>query len=398
MNDPAETLVSPNATVVAPLTAPGPGAVAVAALVGPAAATVLCRCLRSCRALDRALASGLAVARWLDGETVVLRARSKEDLEISCHGGRIAIERLIQQLAAAGATRVSPQQLLKQRGATTFDVELLDALRQAPSRQAAFAIAAQPNRWANWLDQLLSPSCPHPQPPALVLQRALAGPRLFDPWHVTIAGRPNVGKSSLLNAVAGYARAIVDEQAGTTRDVVQEQVIFRGWPLRLHDTAGLRWPADPIEREGVRRATQALRHSDLVWLVLDRSEPLGAVDRRLLGKFPEAIVVANKSDLAAQWDPSRLLGGRRWVSVSARTATGLDQLLELTLAELLPHGDPLPDGPLALSARQTRLVQLALRHVLDGQCLAACRAIEMLLSRRASDPSATSPQPAPSDT
>ena len=111
-----------------------------------------------------------------------------------------------------------------------------------------------------------------------LIERGRLGLRLLCGWKVVIAGRPNVGKSRLLNALCGFHRAIVDGVPGTTRDVVAFQTAFGGWPVELADTAGLRATADAIEQLGMERTRQELGAADLVVLVLDRSES-SAADR-----------------------------------------------------------------------------------------------------------------------
>ena len=116
-----------------------------------------------------------------------------------------------------------------------------------------------------------------------------------------LAGRPNVGKSSLLNALVRADRAIVADLPGTTRDVLEEFVNIRGLPVRLLDTAGLRQSLDVVEREGVRRSHEALERADLILALLDRSMPLAAEVRQLLAQAQKkaCVVVLNKSDLPA---------------------------------------------------------------------------------------------------
>ena len=119
-----------------------------------------------------------------------------------------------------------------------------------------------------------------------LLERERIGSRLISGWKVALAGRPNVGKSRLLNALAGYTRAIVDPMPGTTRDLVTVRTSMDGWPVELADTAGLRASADTIEAEGIRRARAYQAEADLRVLVLDRSEPLTKEDRDLIERSP----------------------------------------------------------------------------------------------------------------
>ena len=164
-----------------------------------------------------------------------------------------------------------------------------------------------------------------------LLARSAQGRRLRDGLTVVIAGRPNVGKSSLLNALAGADSAIVTDIAGTTRDVLREDIVLDGVPLHVLDTAGLRESEDAVEREGIRRARAALASADHVLVVLDASDPeLPAVE------LPDALprtVVLNKRDLV---DADTLAGVARGqtdtvVAVSAHTGDGMVALRERLL-------------------------------------------------------------------
>ncbi len=148
---------------------------------------------------------------------------------------------------------------------------------------------------------------------------------------VVIAGRPNVGKSSLFNSLVGTSRAIVTTVAGTTRDVLTEVVDINGVPITLVDTAGVRDALDAIEAEGVRRAQDAVRASALTLLVLDGSMPLTPDDERLLADVPEPrIVVLNKSDLGG----AQGLTSVPLVRVSATSGMGLDDLRTAIVSSL----------------------------------------------------------------
>ena len=113
-----------------------------------------------------------------------------------------------------------------------------------------------------------------------LLAHAATGLHLVRPWQVVVAGRPNVGKSSLINAIAGYQRAIVHSLPGTTRDIVSVQTALDGWPVEISDTAGLRRGSDPIEQAGIELAIDKIAAADLVVLVFDASSPWTDADRR----------------------------------------------------------------------------------------------------------------------
>src|SRR5690606_1851021 len=144
----------------------------------------------------------------------------------------------------------------------------------------------------------------------------------------------------LLNALAGFGRAIVSPTPGTTRDVVTVRTAIDGWPVELADTAGVRTTDDPIEASGVQLARSRHGGADLVLPGLDRSEPLTEADRALIAERPDALIVCNKADLPAAWEsePS-------WAEcaiVSAGRGDGLDALLGAIARRLVP--DPPPSG------------------------------------------------------
>lgn len=150
-----------------------------------------------------------------------------------------------------------------------------------------------------------------------------------------IVGRPNVGKSSLLNVLLGVERAIVTEIPGTTRDIIEEIINVRGIPLRLIDTAGIREARDIVEAEGIRRTEAAIDRADLVLLVIDGSEVLTSYDysilEKLQGKNKRTILILNKADLGIVIDREvlkSLIGSIPVVEVSALKREGLDELRE----------------------------------------------------------------------
>jgi tRNA modification GTPase len=176
-----------------------------------------------------------------------------------------------------------------------------------------------------------------------LIQTAEDGRILREGVTAALVGRPNVGKSSLLNALARADRAIVTPIPGTTRDILEEFVNVRGIPVRLQDTAGLRETQDIVEREGVRRTHDALDRAELVLVVLDGSAPLDPEDRRTLELLQEkaAVLVVNKADLTPRVEPADLKGfteSRRTVWTSATTGAGLDELRDAIRDTVLTQG------------------------------------------------------------
>ena len=191
-----------------------------------------------------------------------------------------------------------------------------------------------------------------------VLATAKQGQLLRDGIHVVLAGRPNAGKSSLLNRLAGQERAIVTDVAGTTRDTLQETVVLNGLTLHLTDTAGLRETEDTVERIGIERARTAITQADMLMMVYDvtrdleeESTPLQLAEQ-LFGELPEAkrlLIIANKSDLLSDLldDSSSQIPsvsqiaikerGYEQVNVSCETGAGIDNLVEALCAKVGFH-------------------------------------------------------------
>ncbi|MCE5233832.1 MAG: tRNA uridine-5-carboxymethylaminomethyl(34) synthesis GTPase MnmE [Mizugakiibacter sp.] len=202
---------------------------------------------------------------------------------------------------------------------------------------------------------------------AALLAETRRGVRLADGLHVVIVGRPNAGKSSLLNALAASERAIVADIPGTTRDVLRERVQLDGIELTLADTAGLRDSGDVVEREGVRRARAELERADLALLVSDAAR--AEVDRALLATLPaEAarVVIVNKIDLDGAAPRRETRGRDTWLWLSALSGAGLE-----LLREELKRRAGLGEGAAGAFSARTRHV-LALERVaahLEGAAL-----------------------------
>ena len=193
------------------------------------------------------------------------------------------------------------------------------------------------------------------------------GRLLRDGVPCAIVGRPNAGKSSLLNAMLGWDRAIVTDIPGTTRDTVEERCELGGVPLRLIDTAGLRNTADPVEKLGVERSRRAMEEAGLIFAVVDISADLTEEDRELLRAVAETgkpwIFVASKKDLVKNSRSVGLVGGDTpSVEVSALTGEGLDRL-EAAVAQLFPREEAAPYGEILTNARQEEAARRALESV-----------------------------------
>jgi tRNA modification GTPase len=196
-----------------------------------------------------------------------------------------------------------------------------------------------------------------------LLSSASRGRLIREGLLVAIAGRPNAGKSSLFNQLAGAGRAIVADQPGTTRDLLTERIEVDGVLLTIVDTAGVRAGAsDAVEVEGIARAMAAHATASVILLVLDRSRPLMPDDRALLDTTATRmrIVVANKSDLAPAWEAD--CAGTRVVEVSARTGDGVDRL-RAALLQAATQQEPSRDTPAVTNLRHVQLLERALEAV-----------------------------------
>jgi tRNA modification GTPase len=194
---------------------------------------------------------------------------------------------------------------------------------------------------------------------ATLVGSATRGRLIREGLQVTLAGRPNAGKSSLFNCLAGQGRAIVTDTPGTTRDLVTETVDIDGIPMTLVDTAGVRAGAiDPIEVEGIARAVAVRDVADIVLVVVDRSRLLDADDRALLESTSKRrrVVVASKSDLAPAW-PIDELAAASPVALSATSGEGVDCLRAALVAAAA--GEPLRDVPAITNVRHQDLLTRA---------------------------------------
>lgn len=225
-------------------------------------------------------------------------------------------------------------------------------------------------------------------PMEALLARSQRGRMIREGLRTAIVGRPNAGKSSLLNALLQEDRAIVTDVPGTTRDTIEESVQIGGVPLVLMDTAGLRRASDQVERIGIERAKRSMERADLILAVLDGSRPLEEEDRALLTSLAgrQAVVILNKYDLPQEISPEeagKLAGGAPVISLSAQYGSGIDEL-EAVLAEMTAAQDAESGRELFLTnLRHVELVRKALEAVkraaasCEGYLPADCIAVDL---------------------
>jgi tRNA modification GTPase len=361
-------MFSTDDTIVAIATPPGRGGIGVVRLSGPDAAAIA-RALTGRagfeprhatlttvsggdgRPIDQAVVTHFPAPHSYTGDEVV---------ELSAHGSPVVLDAIVRAAAVAGARLANP-------GEFTFRAylqgridlvqaeavgELIDAVTPLQARVAFDQLEGTLTLRLREIDRalldLIAPleaSLDFPEDgyhfitPAgaaaaleaihasleTLLKDAARGRMIREGLSVAIVGRPNAGKSSLFNRLAGAARAIVTDVPGTTRDLLTERVDVGGVPLTMIDTAGLRERAgDAIEEEGIARARQAVAAADLLLIVLDRSRGLTDDDRLLMDDTVSRrrLIVASKSDLPAAWD-ARALGA---LEISSLTDAGIDAL------------------------------------------------------------------------
>ena len=275
------------------------------------------------------------------GESVVVCRTAEDRYELHCHGGHAASQAILNCLLDEGIQIQSAIESCAQTQSDPIDTEATLELLKAKTLRTARILMDQ-KRGAlrdafNQIDRALERA---DLPEARRLAEELkswnsVGKHLTAPFDVLLCGPPNVGKSSLLNRILGYRRAIVHDQAGTTRDLLVEETSIEGWPVRIQDSAGIRTSGDPTEQLGVQRAIQASSSADLQLILVDPSEGWTKAHQDLLDCKPQkSMMVLTKADLRLPRPNS--LPACPSLSVSAQTGEGIDDLLKAIAKGLVP--------------------------------------------------------------
>ncbi|SIO12943.1 tRNA modification GTPase [Singulisphaera sp. GP187] len=374
------------------LTPEGRGAIAVVRVWGPQAIDVANRAFRPIRGSSLAqsapgrLRFGRVGADLGDEVVAVVVSANPPEVEIHCHGGSAALALVVNALETEGAERRQPVAWIRHASRSAVAAEAdVDLMRAQTTRTAEILLEQAQGAFEVEIRGCIERLGTDPQSCAEAvktwLHRSDLGLRLVSGWRVVLSGRPNVGKSRLLNALAGYERAIVAPTPGTTRDVVTVRTALDGWPVELADTAGLRSSDDMIEASGIALARARQKEADLVLLVLDRSEPLTDSDRRLIESHKQTLIVVNKCDLPAAWDPEQteVLAQAQALSVSAERGDGIEPLGSAIARRLVPEPPP-PGAGVPFRPGQVRHLSQALKALEANDPTAARQALGELLA------------------
>jgi tRNA modification GTPase len=369
-------------TWIACLTPPGQAALATLGLHGPCAWEAVRQVFRL-RSGSELLAAPVAGRFWLGrlGEEVadevvvaVKRAEPVPSLEIHGHGGREVVRFLLDQFREQGLQMCTWDDFLRKTSDDALRAEAAIALTQAATvRTAAILLDQQQGALGRAFGEILAAldrgdSTAAGEGLAQLARYAAVGRHLTRPWRVAVAGAPNVGKSSLVNALAGYQRSVVAATPGTTRDVVTTRIALDGWLIELADTAGVRTQAEALEEQGIRRAKATSASADLVLWVLDGSAPAAWPDE----DSERTLYVINKIDLPSAWE-----GRENAVRVSARTGAGLAELCTALVARLVPHSPP-PGAAVPFTPRLCNGIAEAQRTLAAGDSIGAGRIVASL--------------------
>jgi tRNA modification GTPase len=395
-------------TIAAISTPPGEAGIGIVRLSGPEAETIARRLFRPRRSRPHWQSHRLYLGHILDSRGEILdevlltlmrapHTYTREDVvEIHCHSGFAVLRAILGEVLAQGARLARPGEFtlraflsgrldLSQAEAV---LEVIKARTQASLRVAAAHLAGGLGQRLGEIRAallgvlvLLDAALDFPEEAAELspeaIKETLAGPRqdlehllatyrqgrlLREGVKVVLAGRPNVGKSSLLNRLLDADRAIVTDIPGTTRDVIEETLTLGGMAFVLSDTAGLREARDLVEELGVARSREHMSQADLIVYLVDGSEPLSVEDAQVLGELADrpVLIVVNKIDLPQKLhvEELRRISSHPVAAVSALTGQGLDNL-EQAVLNLVLGGTVRTGGEMVTQARHAELLTRA---------------------------------------
>lgn len=331
---------------------------------------------------------------------------AEDTAEINCHGGMIPLRKTLELVLRSGARLAEPGEFTKRaflngRLDLSQAEAVIDVIRAKTDRTFDVAIKQLEGVFSEKIREIramlmdilvnMTVNIDYPDEDieemtyenlkndlqeideqiAALLRGASTGRILRDGLNVAIIGKPNVGKSSLMNCLLREARAIVTEIPGTTRDTIEENLSIQGIPVKLTDTAGIRETEDQIEKIGIEKSKRSFNAADLIIFILDSSQKLSAEDREIMELLKEkkAVVLLNKTDLGAALSAAELqkhLPEAAIIGTSMKTGDGLEKLEE-KIAEMVCQGQVSQrDSVLVTSARHQHLLEQAQTSVRDA--------------------------------
>lgn len=405
-------------TISAIATAPGESGIGIIRLSGPNAVAVADRMFKGItgKSVHNIKSFQAAYGHIIDCETgltidevlvLVMRAPrsyTREDIvEIHCHGGIVPLQRILDLTLQHGARLAEPGEFTKRaflngRLDLTQAEAVIDIIRAKTASSLKVAVNQLSGRLSkeirNLRDEILAmiahleAAIDFPEDDIeemaageaaekvekiiseidKLLSTAQTGRILREGLSTVIIGRPNVGKSSLLNALLREQRAIVTDIPGTTRDTIEEYVNIRGIPLKIVDTAGIRETNDLVEKIGVERTKEVMLDADLILVLLDASEKMSHEDEGVLSALNgrQAIILVNKCDLPRQLEMDKVsacAAGKKVLPISAVHGTGMEELEQL-IVDLVYSGQVRPaEDALVNNVRQAHLLEEARHHL-----------------------------------
>ncbi|MET4655383.1 tRNA modification GTPase [Exiguobacterium sp. PvP048] len=407
-------------TIAAISTPMGEGAIAIVRLSGPKAVETADRVYRGANRLNKVPTHTIHYGKLVEQTTEqvvdevmvsVMRAPktfTREDVvELNCHGGIVAVNRVLELILEQPDVRLAEPGEFTKRAFLNGRIDLsqaeavMDLIRAKTDRAMTVAVGQIEGRLSKLVQDLreqllqtiasIEVNIDYPEYDAEemtqqivqkdagevrrilteLLSTARQGKILREGLSTAIIGRPNVGKSSLLNTLVQEAKAIVTDIAGTTRDTIEEYVNVRGVPLKLIDTAGIRETEDIVERMGVEKSRQALNSADLILLVLNGNDALTEEDVLLFEAIRgmNAIIIVNKSDLPQQIDLERvkqLADDRPIVTTSLLEEAGVMDLEAAIAALFFEQGVEGQDMTYVSNARHIQLIKQASQMIEDA--------------------------------
>ena len=402
----------PKDTIAAISTALGEGAIGIVRLSGDQAVEIVGRLFKG-KDLSRVDSHTIHYGHIIDQEdgkvidevmVSVMRAPktfTREDVvEINCHGGVIAVQRVLDAALDQGCRLAEAGEFTKRAFLNgRIDLSQAEAIMDLIEAKTNKAMQASVNQLQGSLSmkirqlrqemletlaqvevtidypeyddvEELSSKELHSTAQSIknqiqrLLHQAQHGKLFREGINTAIIGRPNVGKSSLLNVLSGYDKAIVTNIAGTTRDIIEEYVNVKGVPLKLIDTAGIRQTDELVEQIGVEKSHQVMKEADLIILILNQAEPLTDTDRALLDMTQDSqrIIVLNKQDLEPALDLSEIELYNAYsdiILMSMLTEKGLDDLEDIIYRKFFSGNMASQDMTYLLNSRHTQLLKQA---------------------------------------